>query len=59
MYREVVKVDAHSKKEAIVNLAHVLRYVLGAKSGSHVIARGLVPDENGNIEDSEILFEKD
>ena len=47
MYREVVKVNAHGKKEAIVNL--------GAKNDSHIISRVLVPDENGDIEDTEAM----
>ena len=54
MYREVVKVNAHGKKEAIVNLARALKEVLGAKNDSH-ISRVLVPDENGDIEDTEAM----
>ena len=55
MYREVVKVNAHGKKEAIVNLARALKEGLGAKNDSHIISRVLVPDENGDIEDTEAM----
>lgn len=54
MYREVIKVDAHSKKEALINLGHALKEVLGCKNDSHIFTRVLVPDENGDIEDSEV-----
>jgi len=55
MYREVVKVNAHGKKEAIVNLAHALRDVLASENGSHITIRVLVPDEKGDIDDSEAM----
>lgn len=55
MYREVVKVNAHGKKEAIANLAHALKDVLASENGSHIIVRVLVPDENGDIENSEAM----
>ena len=54
MYREVVKVDAHGKKEAITNLLHALKDVLESESGCHIITRVLVPDNDGDIEDSEV-----
>lgn len=51
MYREVIKLEAHSKKEALINLGHALKEVLGCKNDSHIFTRVLVPDENGDIED--------
>lgn len=54
MYREVIKLEAHSKKEALINLGHALKEVLGCKNDSHIFTRVLVPDENGDIEDSEV-----
>lgn len=53
MYREVIKVDAHGKKEALINLAHAMKEVLGSANGAHITYRVLVPDDNGDIEDSE------
>lgn len=55
MYREVIKVDASGKKEALINLAHALKNVLWCKNGSRIITRVLVPDANGDIEDSEAI----
>lgn len=54
MYREVVKVNAHGKIEALKNLVYALKEVLIAKNGSHIITSVLVPDKNGDIEDSEV-----
>lgn len=54
MYREVIKLEAHSKKEALINLGHALKEVLGCKNDSHIFTRVLVPDENGDIEDPQI-----
>ena len=36
-------------------MARALKEVLGAKNDSHIISRVLVPDENGDIEDTEAM----
>ncbi|NBH79786.1 hypothetical protein D3Z52_16750 [Clostridiaceae bacterium] len=54
MYREVVKVNAHGKKEALINLAHALKDVLKSEGGCRIITKVFVPDNDGDIEDSEV-----
>ena len=49
MYREVVKVNAHGKKEALINLAHALKDVLKSEGGCRIITKVFVPDNDGDI----------
>lgn len=55
MYREVVKVNAKSKKEAVVNLFSVLRDVMRSSGWEQYQVRICVPDENGDIDESEFM----
>ena len=49
-YREIIKVDAYGKKEAVINLVRTLMDVLRCKNDSHIKVSVFMPDENGDIE---------
>ena len=56
MYRQVVSVTAKNRKEAVINLCLALKAVLGCgQRSTEISTRICVPDDNGDIEDSELL----
>lgn len=55
MYREVVKVNAKSRKEAVVNLLDALRDAMRSGGCDQFQLRICVPDENGDIEESQLI----
>ncbi len=57
MYREVVKVNAKSRKEAVVNLLSALRDAMCSRGCNQFQVRICVPDENGDIDESELMKE--
>lgn len=53
MYRQIVSVNAKSKKEAVINLCRAFKEVFGCDSNADISVRICVPDKDGDIDDSE------
>lgn len=53
MYRQIISVNAKSKKEAVINLCRAFKEVFGCERNSEISVRVCVPDKDGDIDDSE------
>ena len=46
MYRQIISVNAKSKKEAVINLCRAFREVFGCERNSEISVRVCVPDKD-------------
>ncbi len=53
MYRQIISVNAKSKKEAVINLCRALKEVFNCDRNAEISVRICVPDKHGDIDDSE------